>query len=1069
MLKPKDSGYRDSIEHNLDDSMMVEAGAGSGKTTSLVKRMLALIGSGKCAADRMAAVTFTRKAAADLMGRFQIALEEAVKEEENDARRTRYQAALTKMGLLFSGTIHSFCARLLRERPVEAGLDPDFRELEEDENMILRDRCWSEYLENLHAGDAPILDHMVGLGLDPAQLIGTYRNVALYPEVEVAHQKQERPDFTEERARLTAYLDQAWKAMPREIPENGWDDLQKILRQARLRVRHLDLSEDSNLVKVLRGLDKSTRVTQYKWPDRETAKAQLAAFERFGEEVVAPCLERWRVYCHPFIMALVVPAVDYFKQVREKNSQMNFQDLLLKAAELLRTNLEVRRYFKKRFTHILVDEFQDTDPIQAEVLLTLTGEAGKNASWRDVKVRPGSLFIVGDPKQSIYRFRRADIDTYNEVKRIITNSGGRLIPLTTNFRSLPAVCEWINPVFEERFPKETTPCQPAFEPLVPFKTTKGGGVKRITTHKVKGNAPGVVAKEDAKQIASFINRALKKDARILDEEKGEEGRAGKPSPSDFLILLRYKGHLPVYARALEALGIPYEISGGGSFKDSEELRHLNNLLAAVAEPEDQVALIAVLRGNLYGLSDDLLFRYRNGGGVFSYLAPRGGCGDEEARDKVEKVFSEIRQFHQWARTKPPAAALSMILDRLGVIPLALTREMGKSRAGNILKAIEIAFFESARGLTSFAGLAERLAQYCTELEVEEMAVEPGKADAVRIMNLHKAKGLEGRVVFLADPLKDAFHEPELHIRRVEGKPVGYFVASCQMGEYMREIVGTPPDWREYEKIEKAYQEAEEERLLYVAATRAKELLAVSRYPDKSERGAWKDLYPYLDEVEELASPEETPTALGKGKIVPEDFAKGKKRTAEGFAASKEPSYEIETVTRRAEGAAVDRPFSEDSGKGMAWGRVIHRMLEALGRKSDVSLNLLAENLLKEEERSVSEKESVLATVRGVLSSELWKRMKAAEQAFVEIPFSHKVEGAGKPKVVSGVIDLAFKEKGEWVIADYKTDTADGNLEQLVAYYTPQVEMYRDFWMAISGENVKEAGLYFIHEGRWVTV
>jgi ATP-dependent helicase/nuclease subunit A len=96
-------------------------------------------------------------------------------------------------------------------------------------------------------------------------------------------------------------------------------------------------------------------------------------------------------------------------------------------------------------------------------------------------------------------------------------------------------------------------------------------------------------------------------------------------------------------------------------------------------------------------------------------------------------------------------------------------------------------------------------------------------------------------------------------------------------------------------------------------------------------------------------------------------------------------------------------------------------------------------------------------------------MKAAEQAFVEIPFSHKVEGAGKPKVVSGVIDLAFKEKGEWVIADYKTDTADGNLEQLVAYYTPQVEMYRDFWMAISGENVKEAGLYFIHEGRWVTV
>jgi ATP-dependent helicase/nuclease subunit A len=244
---------------------------------------------------------------------------------------------------------------------------------------------------------------------------------------------------------------------------------------------------------------------------------------------------------------------------------------------------------------------------------------------------------------------------------------------------------------------------------------------------------------------------------------------------------------------------------------------------------------------------------------------------------------------------------------------------------------------------------------------------------------------------------------------------------------------------------------------------------VSRYPEKPGKGAWKDLYPYLDEVEELESSEEAPAAPGKGKVVPEDFAKGKKRTAERFAESREPSYEIETVTRRAEGAAVDRPFSDDSGKGMAWGRVIHRMLEALGRKSDVNLNLLAENLLKEEERSVSEKESVLATVKGVLSSELWKRMKAAEKAFVEIPFSHEVEGAGKPKVVSGVIDLAFKEQGEWVIADYKTDTADGNLDRLVAYYRPQVEMYRDFWEEISGENVKEAGLYFIHEGRWVTV
>ena len=151
MRKPDDNKYRQMIVENLDSSLLVEAGAGSGKTTSLVARMLALIAAGKCTVDKMAAITFTRKAAAELKGRFQIALERAFNEEKNDEQRDRYQAALTGLELLFAGTIHSFCARLLRERPIEARLDPDFEELEEEDNIILRDQCWSDYLEGLHA------------------------------------------------------------------------------------------------------------------------------------------------------------------------------------------------------------------------------------------------------------------------------------------------------------------------------------------------------------------------------------------------------------------------------------------------------------------------------------------------------------------------------------------------------------------------------------------------------------------------------------------------------------------------------------------------------------------------------------------------------------------------------------------------------------------------------------------------------------------------------------------------------------------------------------------------------
>lgn len=1070
MREPDDIKCRQEISQNLDSSMLVEAGAGSGKTTGLVDRMLALIASGKCTIDKMAAVTFTRKAAAELKGRFQIALEEAHEKEKDDQKRDRYQAALAKLELLFAGTIHSFCARMLRERPIEARLDPDFEELEEDENFMLRDRCWSEYLEGLHAEEALILKEIIELGLDPVELIGTYQKLALYPEVEVVRKKLERPDFTNEKGLLEEYLERSWKALPRTAPEKGWDGLQTLLRQARLRCRHLDLNQDRHFIKVLSGFERSLKVTQNRWSSKEVALAEQEAFDKFKQVVVIPCLERWRHYCYYFLMELVVPAVAYFRSVREKSSLMNFHDLLLKAADLLRENPEVRHYFQERFTHILVDEFQDTDPIQAEVILYLTGEDLKEKSWRKLKVKPGSLFIVGDPKQSIYRFRRADIDTYNDVKRIIKDSGGRIVSLTANFRSLPPLCEWTNPIFKKKFPPEATPYQPVFERLDPYRTIKGGGVKRISINKVPRNSQKEIAGLDAERIASWIDWALKGNIEIIrTEEEISEGRTVVPGPEDFMILLRYKEYLPVYARSLEARGIPYEISGGGAFNESEELSQLLNLLTAVAEPEDQVALVATLRGPFFGVSDDLLYRFRKEGGIFSYLISQDECRDEEARKRIGSIFAELHRFHRWSRTKPPGAALSLILDRLGIIPLAITREMGESRAGNLLKALELTLWESSRALTSFADMVERLSGYYTDLDVEEMSIEPGKKDAVRLMNLHKAKGLEATVVFLADPLREIAHEPNIHISRTGEKAIGYLVASRQVGEYRREIVGLPPDWQTYEALEQKYQEAEEERLLYVATTRAKQLLVVSTYTEKQDKGAWKDLYPYLRELEELETPREEIAAIVEGEITPEVFMAARNEIAGKVSKSRMPSYGIETVTAMAKAASEGMPFSEDTGKGMSWGRIIHRMLEALTRDENIDLDQMADNLLKEEERLLSERELVVATVGAVISSELWTRMKKAERALVEVPFSLKIEGKEMPRVVSGTIDLAFREVGGWVLVDYKTDKVDGDLDKLVAHYRPQVEMYRKFWKEMSGEEVKEAGLYFVDASKWVAV
>jgi len=285
MRKPEDEKYRQIILNNLNDSMLVEAGAGSGKTTSLVQRMLALIASGKCTVDKMVAVTFTRKASAELKGKFQIALEKSFAEETNPEKRNRYQQALAKLELLFTGTIHSFCARILRERPIEARLDPDFEELDEVESILLRDRCWREYLEGIQAEGAPVFEKILELGLDPAQLIDSYQKAALYPEVEPVCNQLQLPDFSKEKKLLKEYLRQSWEALPINAPDKGWDALQTIIRQAWMRSQYLNLNKDQDFINILSALNKSGNIVQNRWSSKEIAKEQKAIFDQFRNDV----------------------------------------------------------------------------------------------------------------------------------------------------------------------------------------------------------------------------------------------------------------------------------------------------------------------------------------------------------------------------------------------------------------------------------------------------------------------------------------------------------------------------------------------------------------------------------------------------------------------------------------------------------------------------------------------------------------------------------------------------------------------------------------------------------------
>jgi len=1127
---PPDQAARDRIRNDLDTTFLVEAGAGSGKTKSLVDRMVTVLASGRAGIDTLTAVTFTRKAAAELRGRFQVALEQARLAEKDTAVRARLDAALTGLERSFIGTIHSFCARLLRERPIEAGIDPEFRELEEHEDRVLLEACWDEYQAKARLENESALRGIDEAGLEPADLESAFKALAGFPEVEPVPGRAEAPDLGPARRALEKLLDLAHALVPEERPEKGRDGLQSVLVRCFRRRRNIGFADDRRLMETIELFDKKLGVTKNRWAAKEDAEGMLGAAEGFREKHVVPALREWREFRHTKALAFLRPAVEFYAARRRAEARLNFQDQLMLAAELLRENPEVRSYFRKRFYPILVDEFQDTDPIQAEILFFLTGRRNDaERDWTRLEPEAGSLFLVGDPKQSIFRFRRADIDIYNLVKKRIVEGGGETLELRANFRSLGSIAGWVNPLFdpdrEGLFPRLADAYQAgymALDAMRPPGRQTLSGVFKVTVPVVPRHAKEPIAEFDSRRVAEFIAWSLA--GNLMFEDGGGGSRPAEPG--DFLILFRYKDRMNRYARRLEELGIPFEIAGSDAFADNGEIGEVMNLLQALDDPDDPVAAVAVLRGLFFGLSDQELLEHRAAGGGFCYVDAVGG---RRGSEQVRRAFGVLRGWRELAVKVPPSAALEMILQRSGLLNHLVTAEMGSSRAGNVLKLVEVLRGRECEDMTSFAAAVEFMGEWVGAQPVEEMSLTPGRRNAVRLMNLHKAKGLEAPAVWLANPAGVHDFEPDKHVRRAgtHGKPRGHFRFTKPVG-YQTKTISQPDGWEDHAAEEKKYEEAEENRLMYVAATRARDLLVVSAYAgDLGERKAWGPLEKGFGGVPEL--PEYPPAGGGavrrvaprgrKADIVrPDEAMKARAALQRKMAEASMAGALHETVTSL---ARRDREPPEWAKGGLGlWGSEVHVMLKALGDMwpavgpgktdpvvDDDRLLRMARNALVASERDPAKSRELAGLVGAIVRSRFWQRAMRSERRFLEVPFSVRIGpeeveygdlvlraglvplAGGRPVVLlpgapvflSGAIDLLFKEKDGWVIADYKTDrlpevlaTAgdeDGKkaLQALVELYRPQVQLYSRFWEKITGEKVKESGLYFTAYDAWFKV
>jgi ATP-dependent helicase/nuclease subunit A len=1052
--EPADAAARKAIRERLDVTMLVEAAAGTGKTTSLVARMVHLVESGRARASSIAAITFTVKAASHLRERFQEEVEKRLAAaRESGPAREALRAALDEIDRGFIGTTHAFCARLLRERPVEAGLDPEFEELEEAEARQLTALFWNRWYEEESAAGNALLAEARELGLDRKTLRGPFERVVDYPDVTLVSQRTPRPDLREVCEHLCARLDTIEPHLPTDADRDEPDPFEKLIVKLLWQRRSSDLTDPFEQFALIDEANHAQqKPVQKRWPDGKLAKRLFDDYSQFVLTELRPAVERWREHVHGIAIDLLRPAAEAFAAERRRNGTLTFQDLLVCARDMLRDHAAVRRYFQRRFTHLLVDEFQDTDPLQAEVLLYLTGEEIGEKNWRRLRPRPGSLFIVGDPKQSIYRFRRADITTYLDVRKRIEESGGEVVQLSTNFRSAPEICTFVNDAFRTLFTQDDVESgrQAPHVDLTHFHEDQTpAGVYRLETADA---APAMMAEAEAECVAQWILRSV--------QAGGAEGRSALRY-SDVLLVSWQRPRLHHYARVFERLGIPYQITGSRAFHEFEGLESVMPLLRAVADPDDEISIVAFLRGALCGVDDDALYRFVQAEGSFSPFRDVPGGTDEG----IARGLRVIREAIDDARQHPPAAAIARLFDRLGLLPLAASRERPGTRSGNLLLALSIARTLSARG-ESFASIVEQYASLLeSDPDIEELDVDPARRDAVRLMNLHQVKGLEAPVVFLIDPAKEYDFDVELFVDRSGEESRGHFVVSREWGRG-KKVLASPAGWDAYQRTEHEYKRAEKLRLLYVAATRARRMLVVGcSQSAKGIRGAWRELATRV--TGRLEMPPEVRPKRSVSSPASLQFAAARDAIAAQFAAAEEPSYSVLPITKVAHDnhAALVRA-EEGLGKGMSWGRVLHRLFEAMLRDESIDIRLYAENLLKDEERDAAELDAVMRVVEAVQSAPLWQRVKAAGERYVEIPFALEVPaaelGLGGPRetLLHGTIDLVFREGREWFVVDYKTDSTVNRLPALTEYYAPQVRLYAKFWSRLTGAPAR-GGLFFV--------
>ena len=788
-LMQQDTLSRQKIVENIHSNFFVEAGAGSGKTTILVKRMVAMVEQG-IDVSKICAITFTKAAAGEFYARFQKALiERSVAETKPDfvptpgelgnptqITRSRCLHALNDIDLCFMGTIDSFCNIILSEHPAKAGIPSDAAVLSYDDMLNQYKKAFSDIQKGYYGKelqqlcrqfcalhDRPNEVFIVAIGklMDTRNCEFVFER-ASSSNVDIAL-KDAKAIFVPVFKTLLAHPELKYDG--NGPSRTAWDTL-----QAKAKMLFAPWQDNAN--QIMKALNTIADL-------RLIPETDLAIFGPAGETVFEPHLSRNKIGWLEFgkdglqvlakqlqdlqysvSMEFLTAATEKIAQNLRAEGKLTFFDYLLYLRDTLKADAmadgALIRHIYDRHQYFLIDEFQDTNPMQAEVFFYLTAQNPRE-DWRKCIPHPGSLFIVGDPKQSIYRFRYADVSAFLRIKEMFTGQVGEVVYLTRNFRSTHRMRSWFNSTFRTLLP-ETTPLQSQFEPI-PLEEAPApdGTFEGIYSYEVFRGKNAALEDMDPAKVARMIHRIVGNPAYQIRQRGDQETRM--VNYQDIMLITPRKTKMGDYIRSFTEQAIPFRIEGKVLFSQCPALVAASRIFAAVASPNSLQALIGALTCQRFGFDLNALHRFKNDGYDFGFYASHAdGEPLSEAMGTLKKL---VWRSHQLSA----ASLFCVILEELEIFKYAGAKDLEYTYyALELLRSAE-----SAGQFSTLPQAAAYLEMLISDASDAERAISLTRNEnRVHIANLHKVKGLEAPIVILADPYSK-HNPPDVRVEQ-QGSP-----------------------------------------------------------------------------------------------------------------------------------------------------------------------------------------------------------------------------------------------------------------------------------------------------------